>query len=390
MDGEYLQCRTAAFLTVRRSARLIVLESGADVAAVIVFTAAQYAPSTVMDLSCSLINAFTADKPHSSIRFKALTVKWALLDCVIQLAYHAQGNTREEWNFSVYYLLSLLGGMMISVMVTMNGGLSERAGQNRALVIIHAVAFLVLAMLFLVKREKPLIKKLPLWVYCGGFIGMLITVFNNVAFGHISVTALLALALLGESVSGLLADHFGWFGLPVRRFRKEKLWGGLVALIGIIWMLDEFPVLPVAASLLAGIAVLFSRLINGRLARETNAQTSALFNYGTALSGVLLLYVFTRTRISWSIALSGPIYIYLGGAIGAIVVLLSNYIVGRISTFYMTLAMFVGQVTAGLLMDMALTQAFPARTAVGGLFVLAGLVLNLIKDRAAQTQQAIT
>jgi len=72
------------------------------------------------------------------------------------------------------------------------------------------------------------------------------------------------------------------------------------------------------------------------------------------------------------------------------VVLLSNYIVGRISTFYMTLAMFVGQVTAGLLMDMALTQAFPARTAVGGLFVLAGLVLNLIKDRAAQTQQAIT
>lgn len=289
----------------------------------------------------------------------------------------------------VYYLLSLLAGTLISVMITMNGGLSERAGQNTALVIIHAVAFVILSAYFLIKNEKPLFKKLPLWAYCGGFIGMLITVFNNMAFGHISVTALLALALLGESASALLADHFGWFGLPVRRLRREKMWGGLITLFGVIWMLDSFPVVPVLASLLAGVAVLFSRLINGHLAKETNAHTSALVNYAAALLGVLVLFVFTRTAVSWPYVFSGPVHIYLGGAIGAGVVLMSNLIVGRISTFYMTLALFVGQVTAGLILDMFMTQAFPWRTFVGGLLVLAGLVLNLMQDRALQTKQAI-
>jgi bacterial/archaeal transporter family-2 protein len=292
----------------------------------------------------------------------------------------------------MFYILSLLAGMMISVMVVFNGGLNARAGMAMALVTIHVVGLLFISLTFLIKKEKPRLKKLPLWLFTGGLIGILTTIFNNTAFGHISVSAMMALSLLGESVSGLLADHFGLIGLPVRRFRPEKLWGGLLALIGIVWMLNlEFQPLPVLVSLLAGVAVLFSRLINSRLAGETGIRTSAWCNYVAGLLGALLLLLFTKSGPAWSFALSGPYYLYLGGALGAVIVLLSNHIVGKISSLYMSLAIFVGQVSASLLLDMLLTKSFPAQTTIGGLFVLGGLVINLMQDRNAgmRNRQAV-
>ncbi len=285
------------------------------------------------------------------------------------------------------YSLSLLAGMLISVMVVFNGGLNARVGQAMALVIIHAAGLLFLSAAFLIRKEKPRVKKLPPWLYMGGLIGILTTVFNNTAFGRISVTAMMALSLLGESVSGLLADHFGLIGLPRRRFRPQKLWGGLLALIGTAWMLGrQTDLWPVALSLLAGVSVLFSRLINSRLAGRTGVKTSAWCNYLAGLSGSLLLLSFVKNAPAWPFALSGPFYIYLGGGLGAVIVLLSNHIVGRISSFYMSLAIFVGQVSASLLLDMLLTQSFPVRTAVGGLFVLGGLLLNLLQDRASSVR----
>ena len=282
----------------------------------------------------------------------------------------------------MYYLLSLLAGMMISVMVVFNGGLNARAGQAAALVIIHAAGLLFISLVHLIRGEKPRLKSLPLWLYAGGFIGVVTTIFNNTAFGHISVSAMMALSLLGESVSGLLADHFGLIGLPVRRFRPEKLWGGLLTLTGIVWMLGDFRPLPVTVSLLAGVSVLFSRLINGRLARSIGLRASTLCNYLTGLLGALVFFALAGRGAAWSLALSGPAYLYLGGSFGAVIVLLSTYIVGKIPSFYMSLAIFIGQMFAGLLLDMLLMQRFPAQNVIGSIFVLSGLVLNLMQDRA--------
>ncbi len=282
-----------------------------------------------------------------------------------------------------FYLLSLLAGVIKAVMVVFNGSLSTRVGQGMALVIIHIAALLFLSAAFLIKKERPNLKMLPLWMYTGGLIGIFTTIFNNAAFGSISVSAIMALSLLGESISGLLADHYGLIGLPVRRFRIKKLWGGLMTMIGIAWMLNEFRMIPVVISFLSGVTLLFSRLVNSRLSRETGEKTSAWCSYLAGLLGALLLLLFTKNSMSWSAALTGPPHIYLGGALGAVILLLSNHIVGRISSFSMGLAIFVGKVFASLLLDILLMRTFPASTAVGGLFVLGGLVINLLQDKAS-------
>lgn len=280
------------------------------------------------------------------------------------------------------YALSLLAGMLISVMVVFNGGLSAQYGFALSLVIIHVSGLIAISLALLLRRERPrFFGMAPLW-YTAGLIGILTTVFNLRAFGHISVSAMLALSLLGESLSGLLADHTGFLGHPVRRFHRNKLLGVLVTLAGIAYMLTDFEWLAVLLSLLAGCTALLSRLINGRLTAKIGMYSATLINYLTGLSGALLVLLLVGQ--GQGTAAPGPFYIYLGGALGAAIVLIMNRVVGRIASFYMTLALFVGQVSAGLLLDMALSGSFPTRTAVGGLFVLAGLMLSLLQDRAQQ------
>ena len=111
--------------------------------------------------------------------------------------------------------------------------------------------------------------------------------------------------------------------------------------------------------------------------------SSTFFNYVMGLLLSVLLYAFAgQGAAGLKLAAGGPFHTYLGGAMGVVIVLMSNFIVGKIPSFYMTLALFVGQVMAGLLLDMALSGAFSARNLLGGLFVLAGLVLSLWQDRA--------
>lgn len=288
----------------------------------------------------------------------------------------------------MYYLLSLLAGMLISVMVVFNGGLNGRVGQTAALVIIHLAGLVFILLLMLIKREKLRLKRLPFYLYLGGLLGIMTTVFNNTAFGHISVSAMMALGLLGESVSSLLADHFGLLGLPKRPMRPQKLWGGLLALAGVVFMWDDFQLIPVIVCLLAGVTVLISRLINGRQAAHSGLLGSTLINYAVGLTGSLLLLLFTGGGQSVSFAMSGPFYIYLGGVMGGVIVLISSFCVGKIPSFYMTLALFLGQVLAGVLLDMVLAQAFPMNNLIGGLFVLGGLSVNLTLDRAYEKKNA--
>ena len=101
----------------------------------------------------------------------------------------------------MFYGLSLLAGMLISVMVVFNGGLNAQMGFGLSMVVIHISGLLAILTVLLIKREKPSFPRMhPVW-YSAGLLGILTTVFNLVAFGHISVSAMMALGLLGESMS---------------------------------------------------------------------------------------------------------------------------------------------------------------------------------------------
>jgi len=283
----------------------------------------------------------------------------------------------------MYYLLSLFSGVLIAIMITLNGALSETYGLHWATVFIHFVGLCLIAAIVLVKRARPFAAWHPWWFYIGGMIGVMNTIANNFAFGRISVSAILALVLLGQSVAGLLIDHYGLWGVPRHPFRKGTLVGLLLILAGIAPMLTDFELLAVVLSFATGIGVVLSRTFNAKLAEVTNIETSTFFHFliGLAVSlPVFWLLGDGETPLLGFRPTSG-LYVYIGGLIGVTVITLSNAIVLKISAFFLTLFIFIGQVFTGVLIDALLDGAFSGRILFGGILVTAGLAANLLLDR---------
>lgn len=282
------------------------------------------------------------------------------------------------------YFLSLLTGILISVMVAINGVLTERLGVYRATIVIHIVGLAMIAAITFARRERPFAKRHPWPLYLGGAVGVFTTVFNNLAFNRISISAIVGLGLFGQSVTGLFIDQFGWMGMPKHPFKKVKLVGFALILCGIISMTDRFELMAVAVSLASGVTVVVSRTINAKLADLTSMQISTFFNYVVGLACAVPLWLLFGGGESVNAAIAPKWGIYTGGLIGVCVVWISNVVTMRISAFYLSLLLFIGQVFSGILIDALMSQAFSLRILIGGILVAAGLCANLFWERRAQ------
>jgi transporter family-2 protein len=296
----------------------------------------------------------------------------------------------------MYYFLSAFAAVLISVMVAVNGRLSVVWGLPAAVLIIHAVGLLFTTAAAAVKKEKLFsVRGIPAVIFSGGVVGYFTVLFNNMATGKISVAAILALSLLGQSVVSLVIDQFGLFGMTVRRFRPANLAGLAMVSAGIAFLLAgsaAAAVVPVVVSLLSGLTVVVSRSLNAQLAERTSVLVSTWYNYvtGIAVSAAALAAAAISGRTGVPAALPAvPSWLYLGGAVGAAVVLISNLCVRRMSSLAMTLVMFAGQVFGGVAIDAVILGECSWRSLAGGAFAFLGLILNSLSDiRADKRKQA--
>ena len=286
----------------------------------------------------------------------------------------------------MYYFLSLIAGLLISVMVLANGALTDVYGAYSATVIIHFVGLIAITIAAFIKKDKTIFLRQKWFLYIGGFLGVMTVVFNNMAFGRISISAILALGLFGQSVTGLLIDQFGLWGMERFPFVKKKIIGLMIILIGIASMIDNFQLLAVVLSFSTGITIVISRTFNAKLALKTSVLASSFFNYAFGIIGAVIVLLilgvgerpyfgdfFSQNPERW--------WIYMGGLLGLSVVLLSNVIVVKISAFYFTLFLFVGQMSMGIIIDMVLMGYVAKLNIIGSILVAIGLVVNLSVDR---------
>jgi len=283
----------------------------------------------------------------------------------------------------MYYLFSLIPGILISVMIAFNGVLTEHYGVYSAAVIIHIAGLVLITIMTISKRENPFSGRQTWYLYLGGAIGVMTTVFNNFAFSRINVTSILALGLFGQSITGLIVDQYGLLNMPKHTFQNRKIFGLLLILIGIISMIDNFDLLAVLLSFIAGVNLVISRTLNAELAEYTSIRIGTFYNYLIGLLITIPVYfLFGRNEaISLNFIIGPKIYMYFGGIIGVCVVLLSNIIVIKISAFYLSLLFFIGQVFSGILIDVVISQTFSLRNMISGIFVAIGLSVNLLLDK---------
>lgn len=285
----------------------------------------------------------------------------------------------------MFYFLSLFSGALISIMIAFNGGLAEHYGLYTASVLIHFTGLIFITFLIWIHKDKILHKRHPWYLYTGGFIGVISIIFTNVAFSRISVSAILALGLLGQCIAGIVVDQYGLMGMSKVPFTKKKWIGIIIITLGIAPMLNSFDLLAVLLAFTAGVTVLVARTANANLAEVTSIQTSTFYNYCFGVLGsIVALLLLGRGEIGYlSFDLSTSLnhwQLYLGGMLGVVLVSICNFAVKKMSAFYFTLLLFIGQIFMGLIVDVILTGELVILNLIGGILVTIGLCVDLILD----------
>ncbi|KDR95637.1 transporter family-2 protein [Peptoclostridium litorale DSM 5388] len=143
-------------------------------------------------------------------------------------------------------------------------------------------------------------------------------------------------------------------------------------------------------SILAGVSVVVSRIINSNLAEKIGILQGTFFNF---ILGLICSYVFLFLSGS-SVALpmskmeSVPLWVFSGGAAGVLTIVLSNYITPKISAFYLTLLVFIGQLFTGMAIDYFTLGEISSGKIIGGILVLVGLGYNLLVDKNSDSEPA--
>lgn len=283
------------------------------------------------------------------------------------------------------YLLSVFSGAMIAIMISINGVLSTRIGTQEA-TIIFVIFGLILSSILSIRVKDKTKEKLPLWMYTGGVFNALTIWFNNLAFGTISVSAILAISLFGQVVVSAFVDHYAMFGLEKRPFDKQKMIGFFIVCLGLVVMslpLQAGTFMAIFITLITGFCVVFNRIVSAELAKKRSLQKSVFWNFFIAsLSLLLLSKVFYNTSLSntYSSMLESNPLLLTGAVFAVAIVLATNYLSPRVASYYLTLLLFIGQIFSGIALDIILSARFSLQNFLGGLLVLAGLLLNMLFD----------
>ncbi len=133
-------------------------------------------------------------------------------------------------------------------------------------------------------------------------------------------------------------------------------------------------------SILSGVIIVVSRILNTKLSHEIGLIESSYFNYLTAAVTSVILFLFIGEHFTLNSFNNVPFYGYLGGILGVIIVILNSVVSPKLSAFYVTLLIFIGQLFTGIAIDWLISGILPLNKIIGGLIVIMGLSFNLFID----------
>lgn len=120
-------------------------------------------------------------------------------------------------------LLAILGGGLLATVITLNSYLSTFSNPVIASWVCHGVGAVVAGALVLFMRGKNQrsTEKPPKWAYFGGVAGALtVSIAAITVNSELGLTGTLVLTIVGQTLFGMLADQFGWFGLAKRPLNR--------------------------------------------------------------------------------------------------------------------------------------------------------------------------
>lgn len=132
-----------------------------------------------------------------------------------------------------------------------------------------------------------------------------------------------------------------------------------------------------------GCITILSMVVNSHLAKKVGVFQGTLINYIVGLIGSILIIAIMKGSVDLSISSYSklPLWIFLGGVLGVIVVSSSSIVIPKIPTIYTTLLIFIGQLFTGIIIDYFRDGFISKGKIIGGLLILAGIIYNSNVDK---------
>lgn len=292
----------------------------------------------------------------------------------------------------MFHFLSIILGIMISMMLTINSQFALMLGNFQSTLIIHLVGLGIMIPVVLLSGEKKRGPKVPSYLYTAGMIGVLLIFLNNRCFNNIGASLTVSLVILGQTLAGQVIDATGFLGMKKHPFRISKVPGWILILSGAAVMTggstgNAFYLL---LAFISGALVMISAVFNARLAASIGLMRGTALNYVVGLlTVILILLMMGSTPGEYKGLLSiHPLFVFGGGALGVVIVSGLSAVIPRIPAVYSTILVFIGQVGAGLIFDLLYLDRFSLYKAAGAVVITAGLLLIILGDLNDQKKAA--
>ncbi|MGE5678057.1 MAG: DMT family transporter [Pseudomonadota bacterium] len=139
----------------------------------------------------------------------------------------------------MYRNLALANGILLAVMVFYNNMLSGITGPYLSTLIFHLLGLVLILALSLARKNKlPRITKISPIYFLPGILSLTTILLNNLCIPRLGVSLTVGVGLYGQLVMSSLVEHFGLFGMSLRKFRKWKLAGFSIISLGITAMIS--------------------------------------------------------------------------------------------------------------------------------------------------------
>jgi transporter family-2 protein len=137
------------------------------------------------------------------------------------------------------YLLAFGAGLVLVLQVGMNSTLRAVLDNPLAAALISfLVGTLALALYMLVTRTpwpaRTQLAAVPAWCWYGGVFGAFYVVTSVIVGPRLGAATLLSLIVLGQLLTSLLVDHFGWVGFPQHPVTLLRLTGAVLLFAGVL------------------------------------------------------------------------------------------------------------------------------------------------------------
>jgi transporter family-2 protein len=287
--------------------------------------------------------------------------------------------------------VTILVGAGISLQSYVNGRLGSDIGSptvaawiNNLVAIVAALAIVLAtgALPRAVGRLRALGRP-PVWQFLGGIVGAALVLVSAAAAPEVGV-ALLTVALVCGSTGGSLPVDAAGLGpagkRPITAYRVAGVLLAIVATaIGALGARGDLQPLLLSLALCAGLGMAVQAAANGQLARATGEPfVAALVNItvGFAVLGAVALVAFAT--VSLDAPPANP-WLYIGGLLGGLVVVVSATAVQTLGVLRLGLATVAGQTTGALVIDLiapAPGEAVTAGTVLGVVLTMAAVAIS--------------